>query len=112
MIGRFRAWLRAQAGFLICLVVPLTVGVLLNGWLRPWWAAELGGRRRAWSSTRGNNNWYEFSPEVREEHPALTSFLSLQDGEVSMVLAGVIVVLFLLRVGIRWLRTRPRRSAP
>lgn len=110
MIRGILARLRPQAGFLACLVLPLAAGVLLNGLFRPWWAAELGGRRRAWSSTRGSNNWYEFPDSVREEHPLLTGFLSLQDGHVSMAVLALILVLFAIRAVIRLARSRAAKT--
>jgi|GEM_PF-4399067 len=108
MLRGIVARLRSQAGFLACLA-PLGIGVLLNGVLRPWWAAELGGRRRTWSSTRGNNNWYEFPSEVREQHPLLTGFLSLQDGQVALAALVLVVFLFAARAVVRRMRSRAEK---
>ncbi|MFJ3956050.1 hypothetical protein [Arthrobacter sp. NPDC090010] len=100
---------RPQWGFLACFVVPLGLCVLLNAVLRPWWARDLGGRRRAWSSTKGSDNWYEFSPETQRDHPLLTGFLSWHDSDVAMIALGAVALLFLGRAVLR--RAASRGSA-
>lgn len=95
MRQRIATWLREQKGFLLCVCGPLAIAVLLNAIVRPNLARELGGRRRAWSNTRGSDNWYEFPPETQREHPLLTGFLSWHDGAVAMIALGTVVALCL-----------------
>ncbi|SEB73315.1 hypothetical protein [Arthrobacter woluwensis] len=112
MRQRIITWVREQKGFLVCVCAPLAVAVLVNAIVRPKLAGQLGGRRRAWSNTRGSDNWYEFPPETQRDHPLLTGFLSWHDSAVAMIALGSVVVLCLGWAALgRLTRRRARRRA-
>lgn len=85
-------------------VVPLAIGVLLNGVVRPIMAERLGGEMiRRGASVRGSDTWWTFDAATRAEHPWQTGFLEMSHGAVALVTLAVIAVMFVWR----WL-ARPR----
>ena len=74
-------------------IVPVIGCALLNAAVRPFFATRLDGVEViARAGTRGRDTHWMFDPSVRDEHPLLTGFLQMSDGQVALITLAIIVV--------------------
>jgi hypothetical protein len=73
------------------LIIPVIVGGVLNAVARPMLAANLDGQRVI-VGARGTDGRWVFNEQTQNEHPALTRFLEMPDGQVAFLTLCVIVV--------------------
>ena len=80
----------------VAICLPLFVGVVLNGLVRPWLADELDGKLvRHGGAVRGSDRWWTFDAQMQIDHPQLTAFLTLSDGTIGFVTLAIVALLLL-----------------
>ena len=74
-------------------IVPVLSYALFNFAVRPILAMRFNGIEvMATAGTRRRDTYWTFDPIVRDEHPIMSAFLSVSDGQVALIALAAITV--------------------